>query len=685
MFFQQDCFSAFRFGSIASKFKVSAGTKLVLRGGLTCTEGMIEFLTPTVNSLVGSGTLSFNNGILKSDNNFCTLTGALSTSTAQLITLNNGGYVTFASPTALSQNVTVASSATVTINGNPIFSSTVPLGNASSVVQMNINSILNQAVTGLGKLRLLSDLVMSKNVALPPQVDLNGCRLTLQGGTYSSAVTFSGSSIGGNLVCLAYTNLTQSWTIGSAGESYTLSGNGNILELSGSGNIIFNGADLTISNIVIKGLSSSNMLRGSGEIKFNNVALQLAGNFTRSDGKYTVVGGNAKIITNNYTITMSGSGNDFKVDGAFLLYEQLNTSVTTVPVTNVSGAAITKLNGGDIVSIYSPAATGVGGSSIVISSAANTLSQSYFVTPAGTFQVNNATPASPLSVNIDGTGHFIHFPYKTGSYFILQNNVQLSLTNLVLTDFYPSAISLGTSSSITFGDGVLVQLGPDLTIGASDMSWTFTGNSIIDGNGATLTLNKSGAITIDNNKTLTLKNLRLLVSVTDAFKALNSNSKIRLQNVELVVLNQGFNYSLGSLEIADFVKFIADTGAAINPVNFEFSSTGTMTVLASSELSISAGINFKYNANPAGDTTLYASKRHFSLAQIGSKLSLNGCSIQTTDTGLAFDQGTLQIYDKVSVVTTSSVGADFEIGSGVQVNLGASALLNVMGSVFYSE
>lgn len=684
---QSCCQSIFKFGNLNSRLKIASGSKLLLRGGLSCFEGTIEFQTPTATSLGGASSVTFTNGLLKSDNNLCLLTAGLSTSTSQLITLNNGQVVTFSAPTALSQNVVVASSATATINGNPIFSAAITLGNASSVVQMNINSILNQSITGLGKLRLLSDLTIAKNVGLPPQIDLNGYRLTIQGGTYSTATSVTGSSIGGAIMLLAYTNFTQSWTIGSAGESYSIIGNGNILELTGSGNIIFNGTDLTISNIIIKGLSSSNMLRGTGEIKLNNVTLQLAGSFTRSDGKYTVVGGNAKIITNNYTITMSGSGNDFKVDGAFLLYEQLNKTILTVPITTANSANITKLNGGDIISAttFTTAPSGVGALSTVLASTTNALTQSYYITPNAPFQINNATPSTPTAVSIDGNGNFLHFPYKSGGYLILSNNVLLTFSNIVLKNFYPAAISYGSSSTISFGDGSLLELGPDITIGSSDVSWVFTGNSIVDGNGATLTLNKSQAITIDNSKTLTLKNMRIIISTTDAIKALNVNAKVKFQNVDLVIINQGLTYSVGSIDIADTVRLISDSGSTINTVNFEFSSKGFFTILPSAELIIGPGMNFKYNADASSDSNLYASKRHLIFSQIGSKLSLYGCSLESTNTGLALDQGTIQIYDKVSFITTTSTGADLEFGSNLIVNIGANANLNISGSILYTE
>lgn len=680
------CYAGFKFGDQASRVKIANGAQVVLRAGLNITEGTLEFITPSLSSLQSlSSGVNVSNGFIKSDNNLCAFSGTLTTTSAQVLTIDNGQTATFTTPNILSQKVAIAAGATASITGNPIFGAPLFLGDAASILQLNISSILSQAITGNGWLRLLNDLTVAKNVSLPGKIDLNGFRLNITSGIYGVTTTVGGFGIGGALAFLGYSKFTNPWTIGSVGESYTLFGYGNTLEFSNTGGIIFNGNDLTISNIILKGVSDANPLKGSGVIKLSNTVIELGGNFTRNDGQFIVIGSNCKLITNGYSFTMSGIGNDLTVDGVLFFFEQLNSGVALPPLYAINGAYINLLNGGDLAKDFALPQAGIGGVSNIFTSASNTLAQSYFVTSSGVFQINNATPATPFAVSIDGAGNFLDFSYATLNDFVLQNNVQLSLTNVVLKSFDHKSISYGTSSTITFGDGVRIVLGPDLTIDSGDKAWTFVGNSEIDGNGATLTINKSQGITITNAKTLTLKDLRLVIASVDALKALSSTATIKLQGVDLVIQNQGFTFSQGSLIFSDRVRVKADSGSTILPVNFEFSSSGTMTVAASSELEIFEGINLKYNANPSVDTTLYASKRHFVFEKIGSKMTLHGCSLESTNTGLALDQGIIKIYDKVSIVSTTATGADFEIGMALQLNIAADANLCFKGPVSYSE
>lgn len=669
---------------------VDTNSKITLVTPLTISGGSFIVKDNSSNTISGSNQITFYDSILTTSNVVSFINATFDPTTTDSITLNNNDYLNVTSGSFV-QSINIAANATTTIFGQPKFTSAITLAASTSILQLDITTTLNQSITGSGKIRLLNDLLVDKNIQVPALCELMTKRLSFIGGSLTNSVTIT---TGGSIEFLGYTNLTQAWTIGTTGESYAIIGNGNTLELSGSGSLTFNGSDLTISNLIIKGLSSTNQLKGTGEIKLTNVTLALSSNITRNDGKFTVIGGNCKMITNGYTLTMSGAGNDFKVDGSFFLYEQLNTSITTTPVLTASGANITKLNSGDIVSEQAASSGGGGsggGSSVgsiatTITNASNTLNLSYFITPSSTFQINNATPATPFAVSIDGGGHFLQFPYGTGSYFVLQDNVQLTLSNILLQNFNPAAISLGTSSTISFGDNTRIELGPDVTIGSGNMAWNFIGNAEIDGNGSTLTLNLSQAITINNTKTLTLKNMRIIVSQVDAIKALSDNSKIKFQNVELVILNQGFTFSQGSIDIADLVKILSDIGSSTSNVNFEFASKGLFTVLASGELFIGNSLNFKYNPNTTADGGVTSvSKRHFVLTQIGSKLTISGGSIESTTFGIALDQGSLQIYDRVTITTTTGATASFDIGTNLQTNIMTSACLNINGIVTYKE
>lgn len=248
---------------------------------------------------------------------------------------------------------------------------------------------------------------------------------------------------------------------------------------------------------------------------------------------------------------------------------------------------------------------------------------------------------------------------------------------------YNSMSGVFDPSTSGFGDGTRIELGPDVTIGSSDASWAFFGNAEIDGNGATLTINKSQGVTITGtSKTLTLKNMRLVTSTTDAIKCLTSSCKIKLQNVDWVIASN-FVFSVGSCDIADTVKILSDSGTISGIQIWEFSSSGIMTVLNSAELIFGQGTKFKYNADPSGAANFAATKRKFLLNQVGSKLTFISSTLESTATGLALDQGILTFSGNSVLKSSTSTGAQLEIGEKVDVLV--HGRLDIKGPIYYNE
>jgi hypothetical protein len=217
------------------------------------------------------------------------------------------------------------------------------------------------------------------------------------------------------------------------------------------------------------------------------------------------------------------------------------------------------------------------------------------------------------------------------------------------------------------------------------MSWTFTGNAEIDGNGATLTVNKASGITVTGTKTLTLKNITLVAGVIDCLKALTDNDRIKLQDVNFVVKNVGYTFSIGYLDIMGITKITGGAGSLFSRVNFEFSSKGNLTIGTNAELIVDPNINLKYNANPGSDPLTYNSKRHMLFSTYTSQLTLNGCSLECTATGLALDNGTMKVVDKVTMTSTTSSGAELEFGQQLQVNMSSGAVIDLNGPARYQE
>lgn len=644
--------------------------------GVTGTLYLKDNVASTISSTTTSEYLSFDGGILSTGNISSVLTGTIEPAGTDSIALANGDFLDVQSGLIV-QDVKVNAGATVTILGQPRFSSQITLGDASSVVQMSITTDLNQTVSGDGTLSLLDDLSVSSGVLLPSKVLNNGKKLILYGGTYSTATEFT---TGGTLDLETATSLTESWTFGATTEVYSINGNGNALDLSGNGNIVCNGTTLYLNDLIIRGLSTANALKGAGRVIMSSVVLELADNFVRADGSFTFYGDPCKIITNGSTFQISGSGNEILVDGMILRYDQLDGSGFN-PISAVSSGAINFANGGSIQS-----ASVTGDLNLLIYTTAYTFVKNFDLTSSSIIHVINENTANPKTVAINGGGQIINFPSVSGSFFVIDDNTTVTLSNVVLRDFNPSAINYGSSGVLKLGDGVVVEMGSDISMDVFSKTWDVVGNATIDGKGATLFLAGANNITLTGaNKTLTFKDVKIQQSVPAGFQPQTASATIKLQDSELFLEEADGLFSVGNLLIDGFVKLTGNKGGVAGTVLYEFTSPGTMTIAANAEFFVDSNIVLKLNPDASADLTFAASKRHFSLAEVGSKMTLYGCSLQTTDTGMALDQGTVQVVDKVTLVSTTNPGAELEFGANLEVRLSAGANLIVDGPLKYQE
>lgn len=672
----------FRFSSESCGLSfIDSNSKFVVDNSVNITQGFLNLKDNAATTVSNSSTvynINFSNGIFKTANSSCKLSGVIDPTSTETITLNNGNSLDVTSGTVL-QTLAIANGATATIFGQPAFSSAITLGNASSVLQVSITTPLNQSVTGSGKLKLLNDLIVAKDVALPSLVEQQGKKMYFNGGTYSTAVT---NTTGGVIELGANIALSNLWTIGTGADVYTLTGNGNIITFSGTGGITFNGTTLNIADVHIKNMSTTNALKGSGAIYLSNVTLELSANFTRSDGSFFIVGDNCRVITNGYTFTISGSGNTITINGQMLQYSQLDGTGLS-PFATASSGAIVKLNGGDI----SAGGGGSGISSAVFSSTSNTLNGNVWLASSAVLRFVNSTPLTPKAMSLDGNYHEVKFSKKSSS-FTLDANVQATLSNIILTDFNTASISYGDSNAtITYSDNVKIKLLESTTINSGDNAWNFTGNSTLDLNGQILTVSKASGLTINGaSKTLYIKNGTLKTTLSNAVACLSGTSRISLENVSLIITDSaGFTFATGYLDILDQVTISSTQSTTTALGTFTFSSGGNLTIASDSKLTIQPTVKFSYQANPTTNSDTYSqSKRHIIFSSPSSTLLLDGCMLESTTTAIAFDSGTISVKDKVTFSISSSTGAEAELSASANLNVLASAYFDIQGPLIYT-
>ncbi len=296
-------------------------------------------------------------------------------------------------------------------------------------------------------------------------------------------------------------------------------------------------------------------------------------------------------------------------------------------------------------------------------------------------------------MTVDGLGYFLQFPDSAVGMFQIANDLTVTLENVVLKDFNYNVVSYGTGSALNFGNGVVMELNSDTTIGSSDNPWTFTGNAIIEGYGHTIFLKDiANRITINGPYTLKIQNARLQIAHESALSCLSHDAKIELQDVDVCIEEPGYTFALGNIDIKGNVRFRGCNATTPGGSSlFTYSTTGTLSVLKAATLEIVGDINFSYQATPKpsdGTTSPSSqdykeSKRKLVLSDPSATLHLNSCTLTSTATGIALDYGNLVIEDKVVLDIDPTPGSEAEFGTSLDVNIKAGATLEVGGPLKY--
>ena len=268
---------------------------------------------------------------------------------------------------------------------------------------------------------------------------------------------------------------------------------------------------------------------------------------------------------------------------------------------------------------------------------------------------------------VDGETHAVNFTASADSVFIVDAGITVTLENIELNGLTSSAISLGTGSELYFGVGTVINLACITDILET---WSFIGDSVINGMGNILNLAIADAIVVDNGVDLQLKNIILNRLDTSNMRVLGFDGSLSLYNVHLM-LESDYTFGVGSL----FVGY--DTVISGSGRTFAYSSESTFTIDDDAVLTFDKGLTWSYDSKSATKDKLYFA---------GSKatLHLNGCTMHATATGMHLTDGTMIIEDTVifrnealveseaSILdTTLSVyvlgGATLEVGNGIML------------------
>ncbi len=229
-------------------------------------------------------------------------------------------------------------------------------------------------------------------------------------------------------------------------------------------------------------------------------------------------------------------------------------------------------------------------------------------------------------------------------------------SSFLLTGDDLSAIYTYTKSSVERKNSVYID---NLFLSIDrDIEWnvtaTFNSSCSMDGSGNTITLGDDCSIEVASGGTLTLKNLELKGVSSDKIKCLDDSSAIVLYGCK-VNLDNNWDFSQGTLLFENDVLF---TGTN----KFIYSSSRTSTINSNSVLKFDHDMTFSYAPTIDNRDLLYMTDQ-------SSLIYFDGCSINSTPTGIRFTRGKVIFDNHVTLSSEGSVESELiSFGDGTATN-----------------
>lgn len=269
----------------------------------------------------------------------------------------------------------------------------------------------------------------------------------------------------------------------------------------------------------------------------------------------------------------------------------------------------------------------------------------------------------PVAGTVGLTGGTLYL----GTDLIFQNPATLLSTgyfwgNSHQIDFSQSVTWLSATFTSQFSNAS-VFLNNDLTIAGTVK---FLGSCLLDGGWNSVTLNTGAKMIVGHNATLTLRNMNIEGIIGSNLSCLDDTASLILDNV-CWVQSGDYSFTRGALL---FLNEVDITGQHV----FNFSPSLQSTIENNSTLYFDIGTTFNYSPQVANKTLLSMGSTSF--------LSLNGCSVVATRTGLQLSQGTLIIDNNVTLSSGALYVAEgIVLQSSLNIMVLGSAVLNLFGII----
>jgi hypothetical protein len=392
-----------------------------------------------------------------------------------------------------------------------------------------------------------------------------------------------------------------------------LTGNGFVLDLSNGSTLrVKSGGTLHLSGVKIKGLGTGFIAfdDNTAGIRLSNSEIELDANYSLTQGGIYVDAGSAVISKNKYlTFALHST---MTVDGTNLAHEILNYADNDNIKFVTKAVNFCSVNGGAIKLYDSTPAGDYAGTSV----GDLELDSNHRLNITSDTNMNLNGSVIDTSPNSDGLHQIVIGAGKT-----------LLFRNALIRNFDPNIVSLGTGSKLVIGDGSTVRLSGSASL---SYSLSFSGNSVFDGDGASMDLGTSGSLVVEGvGSSLTLENLVLGSVAGTNVRCLSPSSSISLKGVDYC-MDAATTFSCGALNFINTVKFIGGR-------QFNYATGQTSTISANSALWLDENSIFYYVPPVATTRDLFA------MTNTSSKLYVENATIKSSTAGMRFTKGTIII------------------------------------------
>ncbi|MFA6535519.1 MAG: hypothetical protein WCS92_04640 [Candidatus Babeliales bacterium] len=436
--------------------------------------------------------------------------------------------------------------------------------------------------------------------------------------------------------------LNGRWTF--SGQS-VLKGKGSILDLS-NGKIRIKGTEpLYISNIKLKGFGKGKFEfeNNRAQVRLSNVEIEMDDNYTFTYGGIYVEGPST-IVTKNYMLNFDNESS-LTVDGVALNYETLSVldsnNIQPTRDADLNSKKVAFLNNGIIRRVK-----GVQVGPLVLNPtvAFDTvrISDDIDIAPTKEIIVVN-------DVTFNGSTNAINFAKSANPLITIQAGKTLNFTNVALRNFKFDYLNLEPGAKIIFDDKTRIEL---LDTQNLNTTYTFRGNTVIDGMGKQLTFGPYGGIELHSS--VQFEDIILYGISGSKLSGWDDSSTMTFQRVTLY-LDNDFTLTKGHFEVIDWLDVV---GSA----TFNYNTNKQSIIWDHATMTFWGDSTFHYMPPVANrDLINFVDER--------SVFSLNGGTISSTTTGMRLLGGSLQLNNDCYMKNPGAL-ADSE---GIQLGDGIDA------------